>query len=103
MKPAIYYAFAPGWGDGVGYSLVAVTSEKGGHYYGRDWQEISTHGLKRDLKGRFETKEKALAVIDSLKAIQVKYKPRLEANRRERNTIQQEQVNEETELFKGAP
>lgn len=101
LKPALYYAFRNGWYKGLGYRPVAVTSTNTRHWHGRECGENTpVHGRLSDLKGRFPSEEAAMAALDGLRAIDAKYKPLLEENRKASNSLHQAQGNEEKEFLK---
>lgn len=68
MRPALFYAIKPGgtWGP----RIIAVTTERGSHWWGRDTKDdLGTHGRSSDIKGRFETIEAAVEVRDRVQRI----------------------------------
>lgn len=73
MKPILYWTFTHnGWGYGL--KLIGVTSEgPRGRVNGRFEDDAPTHTVKHRCKGRFETKEAALAIKDQLQEIRKKY------------------------------
>lgn len=75
MKDALYYALRRKWGSDFG--VVAITTEKRSHWWGRNSDGEATHGALYDLYGRFPTMGAADAVINDMKAIKEKFAPRV--------------------------
>lgn len=75
MKSALFYALR----NNIWYSVIAVTSVKE-HGYRKGWHgryvvdNTPTHGVERDLIGRFNSAEDAIAIKDEIAAIRAKYK-----------------------------
>jgi hypothetical protein len=60
MKAPLYYAIRTG---SLYNPVIAVTSEKRHRWHGRDVRDnMATHGVLSDIKGRFETREAAEAM-----------------------------------------
>lgn len=73
--------------DYVWYTVMKVTSEKGGgwgrkQYYG-SINGIPTHCVSSDTFGRFETPEAATIPIDQIRAIKAKHKPLIDEAQRQ--------------------
>lgn len=67
MRKALFYAIKPGL---YGPRIIAVTTERGGRWWGRDTRDdLGTHGRASDIKGRFDTEEQATAVRDQVQRI----------------------------------
>jgi hypothetical protein len=65
MKKVLYYAIKM---DGLyGPKMVAVTTERGNRWWGRDLRDdLGTHGRAHQLAGRFEKIEDGKAVMDEV-------------------------------------
>lgn len=80
MKPAIFYTLKRAYNAGIGYEAIAVTSQKGSRWFGRDLRFSNpTHGTCGQITGRFETEEAARAKIEGLKAIRAEFEPQITA------------------------
>jgi len=65
MKKVLYYSIK--LGGLYGPKLVAVTTERGTHWWGRDLRDdLGTSGRAMDLSGRFETVDQGKAVMDDV-------------------------------------
>lgn len=73
MKRPIFYTLVSSMGLGFKYRLLKVTSIKNSQVYGRDEHDEATHCARRDCRGRFETEEAAVSVIDSIQEANQKY------------------------------
>ncbi len=61
MRDALYYSLYQRHAF-QGWEVVAVTSERAGHWWGRSTRDnLGTHGKTCGLRGRFETEALALA------------------------------------------
>lgn len=70
MKPALYYAITRN-PYGYDWFVVAVTTEKDKHWWGRQADGYgATHGKRTGLRGRFETAAQAESVLDDIRAVE---------------------------------
>ncbi len=77
-KAVLYYALRGGCYGSP--SIVGVTSEKPGRYFGHTIPyHAGTHGVSKDLIGRFKTLKAAEAKVAIIKAIKERHKPLIEA------------------------
>lgn len=98
MKDARYYSLRRAWNHGLGYRPVAITSEKGSRWYGRDLEHLEgTNGRFNDLVGRFETEEAVKGAIAGLREIADRHKPVIDAIEAKRKEAQRNWNNEERE------
>jgi hypothetical protein len=91
MKPALYFGLRRGWNHGLGYRPVAVTSEKGSRWYGRDLEyNEATNGRLSELVGRFETEEVCKGKMQGVKDIHAIYQPQIDELEKQRKRINKE-------------
>lgn len=102
MKTALYYSLRKGWNAGLGYRPVAITSERGGRWFGRDLEHnFSTNGAIRDLTGRFETEEDAKRKIQGLRDIAAIFQPHIDDLDRQRKKVVRDWGKAEREFITG--
>lgn len=75
MKKALFWTIRKGY-TGRFY-LMEVTTESGRRYWGRDQFGDATNARRSDCRGRFESKDQALAVINTAQAIEDEYRARI--------------------------
>lgn len=80
-KPALYYAMITAWDAGLGFKVIAVTSEKGRQVYGRDLAGNSTNRQTDDVIYRFPTEEAARGAPERARAARAAYAERIKEAR----------------------
>lgn len=79
MKDAKYFSLRKAWNGGLGYRPVAITTEKGRRWYGRDLEhDEPTNGTFDQLVGRFETEASVKSAMAGVREIADRHKPVLD-------------------------
>lgn len=99
MKDAKYYSLRRAWNHGLGFRPVAITSERGGRWFGRDLEHnFSTNGAIRDLVGYFASEDAVKGAVKGLQEIAERHKPVIDAIEEHRKKAQRDWNTEEREF-----
>ena len=85
-----------------GYKLMQVTTERGSRYWGRDFEGDATNATKRDCHGRFQTADQARAAVDTIRAIEGRYRGDINTHRQAIRALEEKRDAEIDDAIRAA-